>query len=301
VKAVDGVSLSIDEGELVGFLGPNGAGKSTTIKMMIGALMPSGGDIRINNYVPFKNRRQYVRQIGVVIGQRSQLWWDIPVIESFKVLKEIYEISDGQYHETMDLYRSLLDIEHILKMPVRNLSLGQRTLSDILAAFLHKPKIIFLDEPTIGLDVSIKASGQGVFAVSALIYSSNQLNLHWTAGSIALLILLVLSSSLVVAGIILLASVIGFWTLNPNFALIFIFRIKDRSHIPLNVYNDLIKFLFTFILPIGYVAYYPVKMLLRPDEIDFLVYLSPVMGLLVFTLAYFVWVRAASYYAGTGS
>jgi ABC-2 type transport system ATP-binding protein len=157
VKAVDGISLSIEEGELVGFLGPNGAGKSTTIKMMVGALMPSSGKICINGFVPFKDRRKYVKQIGVVLGQRSQLWWDIPVIESFKVLKEIYEVSDRDYAENMELFHSLLDIKNILRTPVRNLSLGQRTLSDILAAFLHKPKVIFLDEPTIGLDVSIKS------------------------------------------------------------------------------------------------------------------------------------------------
>lgn len=157
VKAVDGISLSIEEGEIVGFLGPNGAGKSTTIKMMVGALMPSGGRICINGYVPFKDRRKYVKQIGVVLGQRSQLWWDIPVIESFKVLKEIYEVSDQDYAEIMELFHGLIDIKNILRTPVRNLSLGQRTLSDILAAFLHRPKVIFLDEPTIGLDVSIKS------------------------------------------------------------------------------------------------------------------------------------------------
>jgi ABC-2 type transport system ATP-binding protein len=169
VKAVDGISLSIEEGEIVGFLGPNGAGKSTTIKMMVGALMPTGGRICINGFVPFNDRRKYVKQIGVVLGQRSQLWWDIPVIESFKVLKEIYEISDRDYAENMELFHSLLDIKNILRTPVRNLSLGQRTLSDILAAFLHKPKVIFLDEPTIGLDVSIKSK------IRALIRQLNEI------------------------------------------------------------------------------------------------------------------------------
>jgi ABC-type uncharacterized transport system ATPase subunit len=170
VKAVDGISLSIEEGEIVGFLGPNGAGKSTTIKMMVGALMPTSGSICVNGFVPFKDRRKYVKQIGVVLGQRSQLWWDIPVIESFKVLKEIYEIGDQDYAESMELFHGLIDIKNILRTPVRNLSLGQRTLSDILAAFLHKPRVIFLDEPTIGLDVSIKSK------IRTLIKRLNEIN-----------------------------------------------------------------------------------------------------------------------------
>lgn len=170
VKAVDGISLSIEEGEIVGFLGPNGAGKSTTIKMMVGALMPSGGRICINGFVPFKDRRRYVNQIGVVLGQRSQLWWDIPVVESFRVLKEIYEISDEDYAASLAMFRKLIDLENVLRTPVRNLSLGQRTLSDILAAFLHKPKVIFLDEPTIGLDVSIKSK------IRTLIKQLNEIN-----------------------------------------------------------------------------------------------------------------------------
>lgn len=170
VKAVDRISLSIDEGEIVGFLGPNGAGKSTTIKMMVGALMPTSGRICIDGFVPFKDRRKYVKQIGVVLGQRSQLWWDIPVIESFKVLKEIYEVSNKDYAENMELFHGLIDIKNILRTPVRNLSLGQRTLSDILAAFLHKPKVIFLDEPTIGLDVSIKNK------IRTLIKQLNEIN-----------------------------------------------------------------------------------------------------------------------------
>ena len=157
VKAVDDISMTIDQGEIVGYLGPNGAGKSTTIKMMTGVLEPSSGEIIVNGRVPYKNRTQNAAEIGVVFGQRSQLWWALPLIESFKLLKDIYGISDADYKNMMDFYQSQVDIEPILHKPVRQMSLGQRTLSDILAAFLHNPRIVFLDEPTIGLDVSMKS------------------------------------------------------------------------------------------------------------------------------------------------
>ena len=157
VTAVNNISIDIKRGEIVGYLGPNGAGKSTTIKMMTGVLEPTSGEILVNGNIPYKNRTKNAENIGVVFGQRSQLWWSLPLIESFKLLKEIYMIPDGNYKEMLDLYRNLADIEGLLHKPVRQMSLGQRTLSDILAAFLHNPSIVFLDEPTIGLDVSMKA------------------------------------------------------------------------------------------------------------------------------------------------
>ncbi len=157
VKAVDNISMTIEQGEIVGYLGPNGAGKSTTIKMMTGVLEPTSGEILVGGNVPYQNRTKNAQEIGVVFGQRSQLWWALPLVESFKLLKDIYQIPDEKYESILKLYRSLVDIEHLLHKPVRQMSLGQRTLSDILAAFLHDPKIVFLDEPTIGLDVSMKA------------------------------------------------------------------------------------------------------------------------------------------------
>lgn len=157
VKAVDNISIKIKAGEIVGYLGPNGAGKSTTIKMMTGVLEPSRGEILVNGCVPYKNRSRNAENIGVVFGQRSQLWWSLPLIESFRLLKEIYMIPTEDYNKMIELYRELADIDNLLHKPVRQMSLGQRTLSDILAAFLHNPKIVFLDEPTIGLDVSMKA------------------------------------------------------------------------------------------------------------------------------------------------
>lgn len=157
VRAVDNISMNIEQGEIVGYLGPNGAGKSTTIKMMTGVLEPTSGEILVGGNVPYKNRTKNAQEIGVVFGQRSQLWWALPLIESFRLLKDIYQIADREYENMLEMYRSLADIESLLHKPVRQMSLGQRTLSDILAAFLHNPKIVFLDEPTIGLDVSMKS------------------------------------------------------------------------------------------------------------------------------------------------
>lgn len=157
IRAVDSISMNIRQGEIVGYLGPNGAGKSTTIKMMTGILEPTSGEILVSGNVPYQNRTKNAQEIGVVFGQRSQLWWALPLVESFKILKDIYGVSDQDYEDMLALYKSLVDIEPLLHKPVRQMSLGQRTLSDILAAFLHNPKIVFLDEPTIGLDVSMKA------------------------------------------------------------------------------------------------------------------------------------------------
>lgn len=168
IRAVDNISVGIAQGEIVGYLGPNGAGKSTTIKMMTGVLEPTSGQIWIGGNDPYQNRTRNAQEIGVVFGQRTQLWWALPLVESFRILKDIYQISDGDYNSMLELYQSLVDIEPLLHKPVRQMSLGQRTLSDILAAFLHNPKIVFLDEPTIGLDVSMKAK------IRTLIHALNQ-------------------------------------------------------------------------------------------------------------------------------
>jgi len=157
VKAVNNISMEIMPGEICGYLGPNGAGKSTTIKMMTGVLQPTSGEIIVNGRIPYKNRTENSQNIGVVFGQRSQLWWSLPLIESFKLLRDIYQIDEKQYKDMMELYESLVDIKSLYSKPVRQMSLGQRTLSDILAAFLHNPGVVFLDEPTIGLDVSMKS------------------------------------------------------------------------------------------------------------------------------------------------
>jgi ABC-2 type transport system ATP-binding protein len=156
VKAVDGISFDIAQGEIVGYLGPNGAGKSTTIKMLTGLLVPSGGNLSVKGYLPWRDRVRYVAHIGAVFGQRTTLWWDLPVIESLELLQYIYNIPPKRYNQNLDEFRELLELDAFLDTPVRSLSLGQRMRADLCAALLHDPTLIFLDEPTIGLDVVAK-------------------------------------------------------------------------------------------------------------------------------------------------
>jgi ABC-2 type transport system ATP-binding protein len=158
LRAVDGVSFSLDRGEMVGYIGPNGAGKSTTIKMLTGILTPTSGEIVVNGMVPWRDRRVYTKRIGVVFGQRTQLWWDIAVIESFRLLREIYGVSASDFDARMKEFDELLEIGRYLHQPVRKLSLGERMRCDLAASLLHSPPLLFLDEPTIGLDVVAKAN-----------------------------------------------------------------------------------------------------------------------------------------------
>ena len=156
IRALSDVSFQIDDGEMVGYIGPNGAGKSSTIKILSGILVPDSGNCIIDGRSPWKDRVEHVRQIGVVFGQRSQLWWDIPVIDSFELLKEIYSIATPDYKRTLEELTELLQLQEILRTPTRQLSLGQRMRCEIAASLLHNPKLLFLDEPTIGLDAVSK-------------------------------------------------------------------------------------------------------------------------------------------------
>ena len=156
--AVADVTLAISPGEMVGYIGANGAGKSTTIKMLTGILTPTSGEVVCNGFVPHRERTRYVATIGVVFGQRTQLWWDIAVVESFRLLKEIYGLSEAQYRERMALFDRVLGLNAYLHQPVRKLSLGERMRCDLAASLLHRPPLLFLDEPTIGLDIVAKAN-----------------------------------------------------------------------------------------------------------------------------------------------
>ena len=179
IRAVDDVSFDIKEGEIVGYIGSNGAGKSTTIKMMCGILTPSSGKVLIDGREPYIKRRIVAKDIGVVFGQKTQLWWDIPLIESFKVLKEIYQVSDEDYKSRMEFLSSVLDIDEFLTQPVRTLSLGQRMRADLAASMLHNPKILFLDEPTIGMDVLVKEKiRQAIHALNAKYHTTVVLTTH---------------------------------------------------------------------------------------------------------------------------
>lgn len=154
--AVEDISFSIDQGEIVGYIGSNGAGKSTTIKMMTGILEPTKGECLVHGINPSKERKKNAQNIGVVFGQRTQLWWDLPLSESFTILKEIYNVSDEEYKSQMKFLNEVLELEEFFTRPVRNLSLGQRMRADLGAALLHNPKVLYLDEPTIGLDLVVK-------------------------------------------------------------------------------------------------------------------------------------------------
>ncbi|HEP1666513.1 ABC transporter ATP-binding protein [Streptococcus pyogenes] len=155
-EAVKDLSFEVPKGQILGFIGANGAGKSTTIKMLTGILKPTSGYCRINGKIPQDNRQDYVRDIGVVFGQRTQLWWDLALQETYVVLKEIYDVPEKAFRKRMDFLNEVLDLNEFIKDPVRTLSLGQRMRADIAASLLHNPKVLFLDEPTIGLDVSVK-------------------------------------------------------------------------------------------------------------------------------------------------
>ena len=157
-KAVDDISFQINEGEIVGYIGANGAGKSTTIKMMTGILTPSSGKVTVDGIIPYENREKNAKKIGVVFGQKTQLWWDLPISETFSLLKDIYNVSDEDFQERMTFLKELLGLEEFFLSPVRTLSLGQRMRADLAAALIHNPKIIYLDEPTIGLDIVVKES-----------------------------------------------------------------------------------------------------------------------------------------------
>ena len=156
VQALDGVSFALERGELLGFIGPNGAGKSTTIKVLSGILRPDGGTVRIDGRDPFEDRERHVARIGVVFGQRTQLWWDLPVGDGFNLLRDIYRVDPQRFARTRDELVALLKLDKLLDQPVRQLSLGQRMRAEIAAALLHEPEILFLDEPTIGLDAPSK-------------------------------------------------------------------------------------------------------------------------------------------------
>ena len=157
IQAVDGISFSIEAGEIVGYIGPNGAGKSTTIKMLTGILVPSSGRVSVAGLVPWERRRELAGKIGAVFGQRTQLWWDLPLIESLTLLQHVYDVPAGRFNANLSYFREILELDGFLDTPVRQLSLGQRMRGDLVAALLHDPPILYLDEPTIGLDVIARA------------------------------------------------------------------------------------------------------------------------------------------------
>ena len=156
VEALKGISFDVEQGELLGYIGPNGAGKSTTVKILTGILVPDAGEVSVGGKVPWKERKEHVRRIGVVFGQRTQLWWDVPIRDSYDLLKEIYRIPAGDYQERLKELAQALQLEELMRTPLRQLSLGQRMRAELCGSLLHRPELLFLDEPTIGLDAVSK-------------------------------------------------------------------------------------------------------------------------------------------------
>ncbi len=156
IEALQGISFVVEKGELVGYIGPNGAGKSTTVKILSGILTPESGEAKVGGRIPWKERKEYVKHIGVVFGQRSQLWWDVPIVDSYSLLKDIYRIPENDYKDRMDELVEALQLEKLLRTPLRLLSLGQRMRAELCGSLLHRPELLFLDEPTIGLDAVSK-------------------------------------------------------------------------------------------------------------------------------------------------
>ena len=180
-EAVKRISFSIERGERVAFVGMNGAGKSTTIKMLVGILQPSGGIVNVSGRNPFHNREENTKRIGVIFGQKTQLWWDIPIIETFRMLKSIYEISEEDYQENMEYLKKELGLDEFIRQPARQLSLGQRVRADVAAALLHNPEILFLDEPTLGLDVAVK---ENIYQILNQINREKQMTIFLTSHDI---------------------------------------------------------------------------------------------------------------------
>lgn len=156
IRAVDGISFDVAEGELVGFIGPNGAGKSTTVKILTAIMTPTAGEVLINGENPNANRKNYVKSIGAMFGQKTQLWWDLPLEDSYLLLKDMFDVDDQAYRQNMELFSDVLEIDKFMHQPVRQLSLGQRVRGDLAAVLLHNPRVVFLDEPTLGLDFVVK-------------------------------------------------------------------------------------------------------------------------------------------------
>lgn len=238
VKAVNQVNLEIEQGEIVGYLGPNGAGKSTTIKMMTGVLEPTSGEIIVDGRVPCKDRNRHAQNIGVVFGQRSQLWWALPAIESFKILKDMYQV---------------------------------------------------------------KGLGQFAFGVLVLSYAWKNLSLGLSLIIIIKLIVSLITASLFMIAIMNIAAASCFWLINSGYIMVMAFRFKDYAKYPVSIFNSAFKLIFTFVIPIAFIAYYPSLIFLRPDEIPLLTWLSPFIGILFFYLSYLIWMKGASSYSGTGS
>ncbi len=324
IRAVDGISFTVPDGEIVGYIGANGAGKSTTIKMMCGILTPSSGSVRIDGVEPYRKRRQVAQHIGVVFGQKTQLWWDIPLIESFKVLKEIYQISDADYAERMAFLGEVLDITRFLPQSVRTLSLGERMRADLAAAMLHNPRILFLDEPTIGLDVLVKEKiRQAIHALNksygttvvltthdmtdiedlcSRIILLEKLTIPVTVGAIAVLVVGAVFGAVIITSLKIALAALAFIFKRSGPLLQIIYNFSSYAKYPLAIYPAAIRGLLIFVVPFGLFISLPVDTLLRGTHDPWLLSLAIIgCAAVFFALAVWVWTLCERRYESTGS
>ena len=427
VAAVKDISFDVNEGEILGFIGPNGAGKSTVIKMLTGILTPTSGKCTINGKDPQKDRKKYVKEIGVVFGQRTQLWWDLPLTETYTVLKEIYEVDDSRFKKRMSFLNEVLELDSFINSPVRTLSLGQRMRADIAASLLHSPKVLFLDEPTIGLDVVVKdnirkaiakineeehttvvltthdlediellskrivmidkgskvfdgkitdlkekygqmrelmgwkynevmfiygfslipkaldhlffdnlwsvgyfivrkgdfdkyltrpinplfhvmaekfqvdAFGEMVIGIILLSCSLPSIEVEWGIGKLLLVIVAIIFASFIYTGIKIGTAAIAFWTKRSGNITFMFYMVNDFVKYPIDIYNNVVRSVLTYIIPFAFTAYFPALYFLTGENPLFNIGMTIVVALIVMTIGVLIWNRGIKAYESAGS
>lgn len=297
--AVDDISFHIKEGEIVGYIGSNGAGKSTTIKMMTGILSPTEGVCLVNGVDPCRNRRKNAKNIGVVFGQRTQLWWDLPLSESFTILKEIYDVGDEEYKERMEFLNRVLGLEEFFSQPVRNLSLGQRMRADLGAALLHNPPVLYLDEPAIG-----QPDALGELLVGSILISISLRKGIVMIGGMNILLLVVsfLAGAIIYTAIKLLFASFAFWIKVSGPVLYTAYQLADFAKYPTGIYVKGVRFLITWIIPFAFVAYLPASYFLVPGVSSIsTIGVECILAVVFFAIAYAVFTAGTRAYESAGN
>jgi ABC-type Na+ transport system ATPase subunit NatA len=341
VRAVHDISFTIAPGELVGYIGPNGAGKSTTIKILTGILYPSSGDVAVAGLAPHRERTRNGKQIGVIFGQRSQLLWDIPPRDSFDLMRRMYAIPPDRYRTNLQLFTDLLDLGELLDRPVRLLSLGQRMRCDLVASLLHDPKVVYLDEPTIGLDVVAKdrirefiqhlnqqrgrldylmvrpagvlfqiagesglnpsARGRAVIGIAVIIIAARGQSVAVAWWWALYLPAVVISGVLLLFSLYLLMACLSFWFTTVNSLLTTVAWTAQFGRFPITIFGPALQFVFTWVFPFALIGFYPVAFLLRGDAYRLYGLLALVVGWVFLGLALALWHIAIRHYQSTGS
>ena len=317
IAAVKDISFDVNEGEILGFIGPNGAGKSTVIKMLTGILSPMSGKCTINGKDPQKDRKKYVKEIGVVFGQRTQLWWDLPLTETYTVLKEIYEVDDIRFKKRMSFLNEVLELDSFINSPVRTLSLGQRMRADIAASLLHSPKVLFLDEPTIGLDVVVKDNIRKAIAkineeehttvvltthdLEDIELLSKRIVMIDKGSKVLLVIVAIIFASFIYTGIKIGTAAIAFWTKRSGNITFMFYMVNDFVKYPIDIYNNVVRSVLTYIIPFAFTSYFPALYFLTGENPLFNIGMTIVVALIVMTIGVLIWNRGIKAYESAGS